>query len=271
MKSVMIIPVLMTVLAAGVWLVAPDLGRREPAESRPAKIGRNSDPGRHPAEGEEEPNKSTAASPALVKDRSLVETVIEMATSDPVQALKRAEAIADPKLRGETMGFAAAQWAALDADAVFAWLEARHDEEARPFIERMVFPALAEEDPVRVAAWLSEGKAQPQVMEAAVAATVQRWTQRNPATAAEWVGSFADERLLKAAVEPLISLWVKQEREAPAKWIEGLPAGITKEEACAAYAAALALSAPEEAKAWAAKIETKDLAEATRKRIAAAE
>ena len=281
MKSAMIIPVLVTALAAGVWLAGPDHGQ-EPAESRPAKSGRDSDrvfsltealpeTAEIVARVNEDPEAAFAWAmerDGIARDEALSVIAVETAVRDPARGLKWAEGIADPKLRGESIGFAAAQWAAVDADAVFGWLgRGGEDEAVRTMIERAVFPALAEVDPVRVAEWLSEGKVAPQAMDAAVAATVQRWTQRDAPAAAEWVASFADERLLKAAVEPLVSLWARQYRAGVARWIEGLPAGVAREEACAAYAGALAVTAPEEAKEWAAKIEGKELVEGTLRRI----
>ena len=134
-------------------------------------------------------------------------------------------------------------------------------------VERVALPALAESDPVRVAEWLSEGKASAAVMPHAVAATVQRWTQQDAPAAAEWVASFADETLLKAAVEPLVGLWAKQGGEGLEGWIEGLPAGVVRDEACAAYSAALAVGSPVEARAWAERIRGEELAKATRRRI----
>ncbi|WP_367870298.1 hypothetical protein [Luteolibacter sp. Populi] len=267
MKSAIIIPVLVTAIAAGVWLAGSEHGQ-EPAESRPAKSGRDSErafvletalpeTAEIVARVNEDPEAAVAWAmerDGVARDQVLSVIVVETAVREPARAVKRAEEIADPKLRGESLGFAAAQWASVDADAAFAWLaRGGEDEAVRGVIERTVFPALAEVDPVRVAEWLSEGKVSPGAMDAAVAATVQRWTQRDAPAAAEWVASFADEQLLKAAVEPLVSLWARQDRAGATRWIEGLPAGVAREEACAAYVAALAVIAPEEAKEWVGK------------------
>jgi len=205
------------------------------------------------------------------RDEALEALVAELAKTDAVRAARIAGSIEDPVKRGQSLGFALAQWASSDADAVFAWLEAtEEDERVKASVERMALPALAEVDPARVAHWIAEGKATPQATEAAVVTTVQRWVQKDANAAAQWVAAFDDERLVHEAMEPLVSLWTKQEAAGPAKWIEGMPAGKARDEACAAYAAALALTAPEEAVEWARKIEDPGLGAATMKRIEAA-
>ena len=78
---------------------------------------------------------------------------------------------------------------------------------------------------------------------------------------------FDDERTMKAAMPSLIGIWTQQERGAPAAWIETLAAGPARDEACAAYAAALAIVAPEEAEGWAEKIGEKELLAETLVRI----
>jgi len=71
-------------------------------------------------------------------------------------------------------------------------------------------------------------------------------------------------------MEALVSGWARQEAGEPGKWIEDLPEGKAKDEACAAYAAALALSKPDEAGSWADRIKDSALAEQTAKRIRSA-
>ena len=196
--------------------------------------------------------------------------MVELASSDAARAVGLAERISDPTQHADALGFALAQLAGADPEAVFARLEkSEEDESVRSTVERAALPALAEADPVRVARWISEGKATPQVMEGAVAATVQRWTQKDARAAAEWVADFDDERLLRGAMEPLMSLWTRQDTKGPAGWIEGLSPGAARDEACAAYAAALALVAPDEAEAWAGKIQGQELVAETRRRIQA--
>lgn len=282
MKSALLMTSLMaSVLAAGVWLFGWESREelRESMESRPTKIGR--DLQERDPEGPQAVDlaawceKDAAAAVAWAmkqddakRDEVLAVIVVEAAATRPAEAVKWAEAIGNVKTRGEALGFAAAQLAVVDASAVFELLAREGVEpDLRVAVEKMALPALAESDPVRVADWLSEGKASAAVVPHAVVTTVQRWVQQDAPAAAEWVGSFEDDALFKAAVEPLVSLWAKQGDEKLGKWIEGLPAGAARDEACAAYAAALAVGEPEEAKAWAGKIKGEELAKATMKRI----
>lgn len=279
MKSALLVSLMAMVLAAGVWLFGwNDQREVKTQESRPAKLGRDlqeRDEGPQAVDLAAWCEKDAAATVAWAmkqddtkRDEALAVIVVEAATTRPAEAVKWAQSIGNVKTRGEALGFAAAQLAVTDADAVFALLAREGVEsELRLALEKMALPALAEVDPVRVAEWLSEGKASPEVVPHAVVTTVQRWVQQDAPAAAEWVGSFEDEALSKAAVEPLVSLWAKQGDEKLGKWIEGLPGGSVRDEACAAYAAALAVGEPEEAKAWAGKIKGEELAKATMMRI----
>lgn len=206
------------------------------------------------------------------RDLALELITTELAKKDSPEALRVAGRISDPIKRGNSLGYALAQQAAGDPEAVFGWLDASNEEEAvRAQAERMALPALAEVEPTRVANWIAAGKATPQGTDAAVVTTVQRWVQKDAGAAAQWVATFDDARLLHEAMHPLIDLWTKQEPSAPSAWIEGLPSGLTKDEACAAYAMALAPSAPEEARKWAAKIATENLGKEILQRLEAAE
>lgn len=287
MKPAILIPVLTVVLAAGALHFFPP--GKDSVESRPTKIGRDSSHGPASPRGmSAKPGSGMTISSLAAwatedakgaeewasglegkeRDEALGVLVVELASSDAAKAVGLAERISDPKQHAEALGFALAQLAGSDPEAVFARLEkSGEDETVRSVVERAALPALAEADPVRVARWISEGKATPQVMEGAVAATVQRWTQKDARAAAEWVAAFDDQRLLRGAMEPLMSLWTKQDLREPAGWIEGLPPGAARDEACAAYASALVLSAPDEAEAWAGKIQGEELVAETRRRI----
>lgn len=276
MKSALLISLMAMVLAAGVWLLGKDK-KQEPLESRPAKAGRDI----RAAEGPRavdlvawcERDAAAAAAWAMSqdpakRDEALAVIVVEAAATRPAEAVKWAAAIGDAKTRGEALGFAAAQLAVSDPGAVFDLLAGEGEDPAvRVAVEKMALPALAEVDPVRVAEWLSDGKASPAVVPHAVVTTVQRWVQQDAPAAAEWVASFQDEQLLKAAVEPLVGLWAKQGGEGLEGWIGRLPAGAVRDEACAAYAAALAVGSPVEAREWAGRIKGEELAAATRRRI----
>ncbi len=251
MKSALLVITLMVVvvLAAGVRLL--DEGKQA-LESRPAKVGRDvqarSAEGPQAVDLAEWCEKDAGAAVAWAmnqdpakRDEALAVIVVEAASTRPAEAVKWAQAIGDGKTRGETLGFAAAQLAVNDAGAVFDLLARVEGEDpaVRLAVEKMALPALAERDPVRVAEWLSEGKASPAVLPHAVVTTVQRWVQQDAPAAAAWVGSFEDEQLRKAAVEPLVALWEKQGGDGLEGWIDSLPEGAVRSEASAALAAAM--------------------------------
>ncbi len=252
-------------LAAGILLVP-----RPSTESRPDPAGR---PLRDLRVSDRKPPAVTTSEPQTPDDDpdpSLETAIAATVENDPAQALELAAHLAEDRPRGEAIGFALAQLAAIDPGAVFAWLEdSGESDEVRALAERAALPALAEQDPSRVARWIADGRVSARNQAAAVAATVQRWTQQDPPAAAAWVADFNDDWLLRGAMEPLLSLWTAQETSAPAAWIETLPAGPARDEACAAYAASLALSGPAEALRWAERIESPRLLADTRKRLGA--
>lgn len=286
MRTAILIPIMTVALAAGALLFLRN--EESPEEFRATKSGRDSRlerTGTESRDAEERlaritglashsPEEAEALAMKLEgpeRDEALASLAAELARTDASQALRIASSIEDPTKRGNTLGFALAQLAASDAGAVFGWLaETVEDEAIKASAERMALPALAEVDPERVARWIAEGKATPEATEAAVVTTVQRWVQQDREAAAQWVAAFEDPRLLHDGMEALVSGWSRQDAEAPAAWIEDLPEGMAKDEACAAYAAALALAKPDEATAWAGRIKDPALAEQTARRIASA-
>jgi hypothetical protein len=296
MKPLLQGTVLMASLAAGVWMAGLPTGHKI-VESRPAKSGRDLPRGGVPheqvpvaaADGQpvipdalartehttaslaawagRDPDAAAAWAMGLegeARDAALGVVAVEIASDSAGLAVRCAEEIADPRQRGGMLGFALAQQTSRDAAAALAWLaKDQSDEEVRSLIECSALPALAEIDPQRVAQLLAEGNVAPRAVDSVLAATVQRWTQQDAPAAAAWVVQFEDERAMKAAIPSLIGLWTKQDREAPAAWIETLGEGPARDEACAAYAAALAIIAPGEAEVWAGRIAERGLSAET--------
>ena len=277
MRTVSWVPVLMAALAVGVWMAGLPAGDGI-VDSRPAKSGRDLPRyGMRPTTASlaawagRDPDAAAGWAMALegeARNAALGVVAVEVVGYSPALAIRCAEGISDPRQRGEMLGFALAQQATGDPSAAFEWL-ARDEsgEEIRSLVECSVLPALAEADPPRIARLLADGNVTPRAVDAVLAATVQRWTQQDAHAAAAWVMEFDDERTMKAAMPSLIGIWTQQERGAPAAWIETLAAGPARDEACAAYAAALAIVAPEEAEAWAEKIGEKELLAETLVRI----
>lgn len=286
MRTAILIPFMTVAFAAGA-LVFLRTGE-SPEENRPAKSGREprverTSKGSRDAEerlariaslASQAPGEAEALAMKLEgreRDDALAMLSTELARTHAAEAVRVASSIEDAVGRGNSLGFALAQWASSDADAVFNWLVATDEADAiKAAAERMALPALAEVDPERVAHWIAEGKATPEATEAAAVTTVQRWVQRDPNAAARWVASFEDVRLLHDGMEALVSGWVKDAPDEPSGWIETLPEGLAKDEACAAYAATIALAKPDEAGLWAGRIKDPALAEQTVKRIEAA-
>lgn len=258
----------MAALAAGVWIAMPPT-EQAAGESPPAKSGRDLSRAAAPSPSAfaawaggrpDDAIEQTSRLEGPARDEALAAVAVEAVADFPVQALRAAHAIADPRMRGDMLGFVLAQQAATDPDAVFKWLEAgQGDESTRGSIERSALAALAEKDPARVAEWLSEAKVSAGAVEAVLATTVQRWSQQDAPAAAEWLASFEEEALIRAAVPCLIGQWVGRNKTEAITWIEAQEGGLLRDEACAACAVALAREAPGEALAWIGKIEGENL------------
>jgi hypothetical protein len=265
----------MAALAAGVWIAMPP-AKQAASEALPAKSGRDL-PRTSPApshfamragERPEEAIEEACQLEGRVRDEALATVAVEAAVSFPEKALKAAHMIANPRMRGDMLGFVLAQRAATDPDAVFKWLGSdQRDESMRCAIERNALAALAEQDPARVATWLSDDKVSIGAVEIVLAATMQRWSQQDAPAAAEWLASFEEAALIRAAVPRLIEHWVRTNKTEAIKWIEAQEQGLLRDEACAACAIALTLRAPDEALAWIGKIEAENLRAQTRERI----
>ncbi|QJE96366.1 hypothetical protein [Luteolibacter luteus] len=286
MRTAILIPIAVVALATGALVrVRTTL---TPEESRPTKSGRDPRTERiHTTERDAEEKIARIAKLALdapreaealalelegrERDEALAVLSAELARADADHALKVASLIEEPQARGNSLGFVLAQLAGTDVESVFTWLAQTNEGElVKASVERMALPALAEVDPERVAHWIAAGKATPAATETAVVTTVQRWVQQDRSAAARWVASFEDERLLHNGMEALVSGWTKQARDEPSPWIKGLPEGKAKDQACAAYAAALAPMQPEGASLWAGQIKDPVLAAQTAQRIGAA-
>ena len=287
MKTGVLIPFVMVALAAGALLflrqddgvpARPDADQEPRAGKVSPRDEASSSPERDAVRFADlaESNPKAAEAEAILlegreREQAFEHLSAELAKKDPAKALPVAERISDPIRRGNSLGYALAQLAGTDPEAVYGWLETSDEEETvRAQAERMALPALAEGDPVRVANWIAEGKATPQGTDTAVVTTVQRWAQKDAHAAARWVTAFEDPRLLRVAMGPLVDLWFKQEADAARTWIDGLPAGPAKDEACAAYAITLAPISPDEAREWADRIAGPDLGRETVKRVEAA-
>jgi hypothetical protein len=81
----------------------------------------------------------------------------------------------------------------------------------------------------------------------AVVGIVERWTQIDPAGAAEWVGKFSVGTLRDTAVENLVSLWTDKDPSAVQQWLKGLPRGSFRDTAIGTYVSKVAVTSPNEA------------------------
>lgn len=272
-KQLGILAGVLGLVAGSVWLAAPfrvstsadTRGGLLPSKSlnRPARTSAISPTGLGPEmEALAEKNADAAESRALAltgpeRDEALGILVVVFGRTDPERSRELAERITDQEQRIQALGFALAQQASMNPDAVFLRLEQEDESGAvGGRLEKQVLPALAEIDPARVANWIAAEKVSADGVPDVLYSTIQRWTQKDARAAADWVARFEDEKLFPLSVEPLVTLWTHQDAGSAAKWIDELPEGAMRDQAAVAHAIALAVIQPEAARDWAIAIQS---------------
>ena len=109
---------------------------------------------------------------------------------------------------------------------------------------------LADADPARGANLLSEFGLANREFEVAVVQVLQRWSDKNPQDAAEWVAVFPQGEFRKAAVETVVSGWLGNDPQAAFAWLSTVGDEQIRMEAGDAFAKKFLQQAPETRGSW---------------------
>jgi hypothetical protein len=88
----------------------------------------------------------------------------------------------------------------------------------------------------------------------AIVSAVQRWAQRDPESAADWVSQFQEGPLRDEALDNLLCQWARQDRDGAAKWLGQLPVGSFRNAGLSSYARQVAPEDRGAALEWADQI-----------------
>jgi hypothetical protein len=139
------------------------------------------------------------------------------------------------------------------------------DDSLRSQLVAVVATVLSQSDAASAAEIALSALSPGRMQDDAVVGIVQRWTQRDAASAAAWVAAFPEGALRTAAVENVVKLWPS--RTEAATWLSGLAPGASRDNGLRAYVEQIAPAHPREAAVWASAITDSQMQAAQLKRI----
>lgn len=170
------------------------------------------------------------------------------ATNDPKSYLQNL-ANTPVKERDETLDSALDAWAKTDLNAATAWARANVGQLHAAALARLT-TGLAERD-LPTARQFMNGivgdSAIPSDTRVGVVGTVaSSWSRTDPAAAAAWAGTLADERMRRSAVSGIAWEWGKSDWPAARQWMESMPEGELRDAAIRASKWPTLLSRPQD-------------------------
>lgn len=188
------------------------------------------------------------------KEGVMSQILYEAARSAPLDAMKLAVAMPTGAGRDELLTHLAVQWADQEPKAAAEWASQIQDPETRNKLLGSALVAWSEQDPSAAAHFAFNSFPADDPKDEAIVGMVQRWTQKDPETAAQWVQQFPQGHVRDAALENLVQIWTDQDATKAGEWINGLAEGGARDTSIAAYARKLTPVDPERAVAWAEAI-----------------
>lgn len=193
--------------------------------------------------------------PAEEMESSVLAIGHELARSSPKDALWLAAALPSNESRNGLIDHAISQWAVQEPEAPADWAAQIPASPLRDQVFARLATSMSETDPIAAADLALEHLAPGPQQNDAIVGVVQRWTQRAPSEAAEWVRQFPEGELQATAIENVLQLWAGQDPSGAGNWLNDLDPSPLRDAALSAYAGQLAASDARGALDWAAKIE----------------
>ena len=184
----------------------------------------------------------------------MVTIAYETARTAPVHAVKLAVDLPAGDRRDDLLAHAASQWAAVEPRLAADWVNQIEERDLRERLLVNVVTAWSDLDAVEAAEFALKSLSPGPQQDSVIVGVVQRWTQHEPAQAAEWVANFPEGALRDTAVENLILLWTDRSFANAGTWLNQLPAGSVRDVGIGALASKVLPLAPEVAAEWAAQI-----------------
>jgi hypothetical protein len=140
--------------------------------------------------------------------RIAVQTSIayEAARTDFSAAIEMAAELPDGHMRDALLKQCVRQWVVTDGPAAFAWAREISSTTLRQQLLAAIAVDWAESDPHAAASAAVAELAPGEQRDGCIIGIVQRWSQKEPGPAAEWIGLFPDGTLREIALEHLTQL-----------------------------------------------------------------
>ena len=136
------------------------------------------------------------------RTQALTAIAIEAVRGDPRLALELACSLPDAAM-GEIVPRAAMEWAMQDTAAATEWARQISGLSLRATVLAGIATVWSEQDPASAASMAVEELPTGRLQADTIVSIVQRWNQRSPAEATEWVDQFPEGDLRDAAIESL--------------------------------------------------------------------
>jgi hypothetical protein len=155
----------------------------------------------------------------------------EMMRTDPRLALCLALSLPSGRDRNELIHRGVSEWGCSDPASAFYWGTQIPDSALREQAIGLASVAWAEKDPARAAAALvnrvGAGRESWSGRECAAAAVgiVQRWAQKDPLKAGEWIMNHLEGRMAEEATQYLVPAWAGKDLGSLAGWLGKIPEG----------------------------------------------
>jgi len=179
-------------------------------------------------------------------------------TPDFRSATGYVESVEDPGVQQQLMGWIALARLERDGpEAVFRWAEEISEDAPHRFkrlAHREAARVVAQADPKRAAAWVEASTGRPYAT-GTVRIVATKWVEADPDAAFAWLLSQPAGPERDQAMKMAFHRWFNRDVKAAGAWLTKAPPGPALDPAIGIYAPWLALESPEEALAWARRIE----------------
>ena len=188
------------------------------------------------------------------KQSVIMQVAYEGSRNAPLEAMKLATGLPPSSARDDLLAHVASQWAGQEPEAAAKWAHEIPDLDVRARLLGNVMVAWSDQNPAEAAAFASKSLSAEDSKDDIVVGIVQRWTQKDPATAAQWVENFPEGPVRNSALESLVQIWSDQDSGKVGQWLNDLPEGNSRDTSVAAYARKLTPLDPQLAVSWAESI-----------------
>ncbi len=148
----------------------------------------------------------------------------DVAAFDPVLAIELAQKMNAGPAQTALLQGVAGYWTTIDPGAAIDWIRSIGDETVQSQVIVSAARSLAETEPDEAAKMLS--LADPTIgLNDAVLGVVDIWSQKDPATAADWVATMPWTDIRTPAIRDVYNHWRTSDPAAAARWVRSQPGG----------------------------------------------